>query len=187
MGFFDKGFDPIKEAQKAAVAAGKGIASAAEQASNAAQSAADQAGQAIGDIAGKAKGAVQSIGDAIKDGPEPKSFKYNTEFVDEQDDDASTQSQSPAPEHMAKMLGGVAEGAANAASAAAAGAQGAVAAVAGKAGEIADGIKQGVENARAKEPDEYDGTLSLPTVVLDYFGYWDFSYNLSCLPIIFLA
>lgn len=156
MGFFDKGFDPIKEAQKAAVAAGKGIASAAEQASNAAQSAADQAGQAIGDIAGKAKGAVQGIGDAIKDGPEPKSFKYNTEFVDEQDDDASTQSQSPAPEHMAKMLGGVAEGAANAASAAAAGAQGAVAVVAGKAGEIADGIKQGVENARAKEPDEYE-------------------------------
>lgn len=153
MGFFDKGFDPIKEAQKAAVAAGKGIASAAEQASNAAQSAADQTGQAIGDIAGKAKGAVQSIGDAIKDGPEPKSFKYKTEFVDEQDADASTQSQSPAPEHMAKMLGGVAEGAANAASAAAAGAQGAVA---GKAGEIADGIKQGVENARAKEPDEYE-------------------------------
>ena len=156
MGFFDKGFDPIKEAQKAAAAAGKGIASAVEQASNAAQSAADQTGQAIGDIAGKAKGAVQSIGDAIKDGPEPKSFKYNTEFVDEQDADASTQSQSPAPEHMAKMLGGVAEGAANAASAAAAGAQGAVAAVAGKAGEIADGIKQGVENARAKEPDEYE-------------------------------
>lgn len=156
MGFFDKGFDPIKEAQKAAAAAGKGIASAAEQASNAAKTAADQAGQTIGDIAGKAKGAVQSIGDAIKDGPEPKSFKYNTEFVDEQDADASTQSQSPAPEHMAKMLGGVAEGAANAASAAAAGAQGAVAAVAGKAGEIAAGIKQGVENARAKEPDEYE-------------------------------
>lgn len=156
MGFFDKGFDPIKEAQKAAAAAGKEIASAAEQASNAAQSAADQTGQAIGDIAGKAKGAVQSIGDAIKNGPEPKNFKYNTEFVDEQDADASTQSQGPAPEHMAKMLGGVAEGAANAASAAAAGAQGAVAAVAGKAGEIADGIKQGVENARAKEPDEYE-------------------------------
>lgn len=40
--------------------------------------------------------------------------------------------------------------------AAAAGAQGAVAAVAGKAGKIADGVKQGVENARAKEPDEYE-------------------------------
>lgn len=92
MGFFDKGFDPIKEAQKAAAAAGKEIASAAEQASNAAQSAADQTGQAIGDIAGKAKGAVQSIGDAIKNSPEPKNFKYNTEFVDEQDADASTQS-----------------------------------------------------------------------------------------------
>lgn len=64
MGFFDKGFDPIKEAQKTAAAAG--IASAVEQASNAAQSAAEQTGQAIGDIAGKAKGAVQSIGDAIK-------------------------------------------------------------------------------------------------------------------------
>ena len=81
MGFFDKGFDPIKEAQKAAAAAGKGIASAAEQASNAAQSAADQTGQAVGNIAGKAKGAVQSIGDAIKDGPELKSFKYNNELV----------------------------------------------------------------------------------------------------------
>lgn len=156
MGFFDKDFDPIKEAQKAAAAAGREIASAVEQASNAAQTAADQTGQAIGDIAGKAKGAVQSIGDAIKDGPEPKNFKYNTEFVDEQDADASAQSQGPAPEHMAKMLGGVAEGAANAASAAVAGAQGAVAAVAGKAGEIGDGIKQGVENARAKEPDEYE-------------------------------
>ncbi|MFR3054348.1 MAG: hypothetical protein ACLTM6_11810 [Eggerthella lenta] len=54
---------------------------------------------------------------------------------------------------MAKMLGGVAEGAANAASAAAAGAQ-ALRAV-GQSG-IADGIKQGVENARAKEPDEYE-------------------------------
>ena len=57
---------------------------------------------------------------------------------------------------MAKMIGDVAEGAVNAASAAVAGAQGAVAAVAGKAGEIADGVKQGVENARAKEPDEYE-------------------------------
>lgn len=153
MGFFDKGFDPIKEAQKTAAAAGKGIASAVEQASNAAQSAAEQTGQAIGDIAGKAKGAVQSIGDAIKDVPEPKSFKYNTEFADERNVDASPQSQRLAPEHMAKMLGDVAEGAANAASVAAAGAQGAVA---GKAGEIADGVKQGVENARAKEPDEYE-------------------------------
>lgn len=156
MGFFDKGFDPIKEAQKTAAAAGKGIASAVEQASNAAQSAAEQTGQAVGDIAGKAKGAVQSIGDAIKDVPEPKSFKYNTEFADERNVDASPQSQRLAPEHMAKMLGDVAEGAANAASVAAAGAQGAVAAVAGKAGEIADGVKQGVENARAKEPDEYE-------------------------------
>lgn len=153
MGFFDKGFDPIKEAQKTAAAAGKGIASAVEQASNAAQSAAEQTGQAVGDIAGKAKGAVQSIGDAIKDVPEPKSFKYNTEFADERNVDASPQSQRLAPEHMAKMLGDVAEGAANAASVAAAGAQGAVA---GKAGEIADGVKQGVENARAKEPDEYE-------------------------------
>lgn len=36
------------------------------------------------------------------------------------------------------------------------GAQGAVTAVAGKAEEIADGVKRGVENARAKEPDEYE-------------------------------
>lgn len=157
MGFFDKGFDPIKEAQKTAAAAGKGIASAVEPASNAAQSTAEQTGQAIGDIAGKAKDAVQSIGDAIKDVPEPKSFKYNTEFADERNaDDASPQSQRLAPEHMAKMLGDVAGGAANAASVAVAGVQGAVAIVAGKAGEIADGVKQGVENARAKEPDEYE-------------------------------
>ena len=157
MGFFDKGFDPIKEAQKTAAAAGKGIASAVEPASNAAQSTAEQTGQAIGDIAGKAKDAVQSIGDAIKDVPEPKSFKYNTEFADERNaDDASPQSQKLAPEHMAKMLGDVAGGAANAASVAVAGVQGVVAIVAGKAGEIADGVKQGVENARAKEPDEYE-------------------------------
>ncbi len=45
---------------------------------------------------------------------------------------------------------------ADAANTAVAGAQGAIAAVAGKAGEIADGVKQGVANARAKEPDEYD-------------------------------
>ena len=88
--------------------------------------------------------------------PEPKSFKYNTEFADERNVDASPQSQRLAPEHMAKMLGDVAGGAANAASVAVAGVQGAVAVVAGKAGEIADGIKQGVENARAKEPDEYE-------------------------------
>ena len=156
MGLFDKGFNPIKEAQKAAAAAGKGIASAAEQASNVAQCAANQTGQAFGDIASKAKDAVQGIGDVIKDGPESKSFKYNNEFADERNVDASAQSQGLAPEHMVKMLGDVAEGAANAASAAAAGAQGAVVAVAGKAGEIADGVKQGVENARAKEPDEYE-------------------------------
>lgn len=156
MGLFDKGFDPIKEAQKAAAAAGKGIASAAEQASNAAQCAANQTGQAFGDIASKAKDAVQGIGYVIKDGPESKGFKYNNDFADERNVDASAQSQGPAPEHMVRMLGDVAEGAANAASAAAAGAQGAVAAVAGKAGEIADGVKQGVENARAKEPDEYE-------------------------------
>lgn len=156
MGLFDKGFDPIKGAQKAAAAAGKGIASAAEQASNAAQSAADQTGRVVGDIADKAKGAVQNIQDAIKDGPELKSFKNSNDFVDEQDVDASAQSQSLAPEYMAKMLGNVAEGAANAANAAAAGAQGAVAAVADKVGQIADGVKQGVENAREKEPDEYE-------------------------------
>lgn len=83
MNFFDKSFDPIKEAQTAAAAAGKGIASAAEQASNAAQRVVDQTGQTIGNIADKA-------------------------------------------------------------------------------GEIADGVKQGVENARAKEPDEYD------LAVIDY-------------------
>lgn len=156
MDFFDKGFDPIKGAKKTADAAGKGIASAAEQAANAAQCVTNQTEQLVGDIADKAKDAVQSIGDVIKDGPEPKSFKCNNDFIDGLNVDASAQSQSPAPEHMAKMLGDVAEGAANAASAAAAGAQSAIAAVAGKAGEIADGVKQGAENARAKEPDEYE-------------------------------
>ena len=156
MRFFDKGFDPVKEAQKAAASAGNGIASAAEQASNAAQSAADQTGQAVGNIVDKAKDTVQSIGDAIKDGLESKSLKYNNDFFDERNVDASPQFQRLAPEHMAKMLGDVAEGAANAASAATAGAQDAVAAIAGKAGEIADGVKQGVENARTKEPDEYE-------------------------------
>lgn len=156
MRFSDKGFDSVKEAQKAAASAGNGIASAAEQATNAAQSAVDQTGQAVGNIVDKAKDTVQSIGDAIKDGLGSKSFKYNNDFVDERNVDASPQSQRLAPEHMAKMIGDVAEGAVNAASAAVAGAQGAVAAVAGKAGEIADGVKQGVENARAKEPDEYE-------------------------------
>lgn len=94
MGLLDKGFDPLKEVQKAASAAGKGIADAA---------------------------------DAIAEG-----------------------------------AGNAAEGAANAAGTAVAGAQGAVAAVAGKAGVIADGVRQGIENARAKEPDEYE------LAVIDY-------------------
>lgn len=156
MRFSDKGFDSVKEAQEAAASAGNGIASAVEQATNAAQSAVNHTGQAVGNIVDKAKDTVQSIGDAIKDGLGSKSFKYNNDFVDERNVDASPQSQRLAPEHMAKMIGDVAEGAANAASAAVAGAQGAVAAVASKAGEIADGVKQGVENARAKEPDEYE-------------------------------
>ena len=160
MGFFDKGFDPIKEAQKTAAAAG--IASAVEQASNAAQCAVNQAGQAVGDIASKSKGAVQSFGDVIKDGSELKSFTCSNNSVDEQNIDASAQSQSSAPEHTAKMFDDMAEGAANAASAAAVGAQSAVTAVTGKAREIADGVKQGVENARAKEPDEYE------LAVIDY-------------------
>lgn len=162
MGFFDKGSTQYKEAQKAAAAAGMGIASAAEQASNAAQCAVNQAGQAVGDIASKAKGTVQGFGDVIKDGSELKSFKCSNNSVDEQNVDASAQSQSPAPEHTAKMLDDMAEGTASAASAAAAGAQSTVAAVTGKAREIADGVKQGVENARAKEPDEYE------LAVIDY-------------------
>lgn len=49
-----------------------------------------------------------------------------------------------------------ADGAANAASAMTAGIQGLVAAVANTAGDITNEVKQGVENARAKEPDEYE-------------------------------
>lgn len=158
MGLFNKGFDPIEEVQKTADAAGKGIASAAEhdQAANAAQSAANQTGQAAGDLANKTKGALQNIGDAFKESPKPKSFKHNNNFLDGQTSDALVQSTRPTPEHIEKMLGGVAVGAVNAANTAVAGAQGAIAAVAGKAGEIAAEVKQGVANARAKEPDDYD-------------------------------
>lgn len=63
MDFFDKSFDLIREAQKAADAAGKGIASVAEQTANAVQCAANQTEQTVGDIAGKAKNAIQNIGD----------------------------------------------------------------------------------------------------------------------------
>lgn len=158
MGFFDKDSDPIKEVPKTADAAGKGIASAAEheQAADAAQYAANQTGPAAGDLANKTTGTVQNIGDAIIESPKPKSFKYSNDFFDGQDTDALVQSPRSTPEHIEKMLGGVAEGAVNAANTAVAGVQGAITAIAGKAGEIADGVKQGVANARAKEPDEYD-------------------------------
>lgn len=63
MDFFDKSFDLIREAQKAADAAGKGIASVAEQTANAVQCAANQTEHTVGDIAGKAKNAIQNIGD----------------------------------------------------------------------------------------------------------------------------
>lgn len=55
-----------------------------------------------------------------------------------------------------KGIASAAGEAANAAQCAANQAGQIVAAVANKAGEIADGVKQGVENARAKEPDEYE-------------------------------
>lgn len=82
MGFFDKDSDPIKEVQKTADAAGKGIASAAEheQAADAAQYAANQTGPAAGDLANKTTGTVQNIGDAIIESPKPKSFKYSNDF-----------------------------------------------------------------------------------------------------------
>lgn len=67
-----------------------------------------------------------------------------------------------AADAIAEGAGNVAEGAANAAGTAIAGAQGTVAAVAGKAGVIADGVRQGIENARSKEPDEYE------LAVIDY-------------------
>lgn len=151
--FFDKSFGPIKEAQKVAATAGKGIASAAEQASDTAQSAVNQAGQTIGDIVGKTKSAARSIGDAIKVSAEPKNFQCNNDIVDKRNVDASAQSQRPDPKHMTKALGDMAEGAANAA---VVGIQDAVATFAGKAGEIADEVKQRVENTGTKEPDEYE-------------------------------
>lgn len=67
-----------------------------------------------------------------------------------------------AADAIAEDVNNVAEGAANVAGAAMAGAQGAAAAVSSKAGEIADGVKQGIENAKTKEPDEYE------LAVIDY-------------------
>lgn len=55
-----------------------------------------------------------------------------------------------------KGIASAAGEAANAAQCAANHAGQIVAAVANKAEEIADGVKQGVENARVKEPDEYE-------------------------------
>ena len=55
-----------------------------------------------------------------------------------------------------KGIASAAEEAANAAQCAANQAGQIVAAVADKVGQIADGVKQGVENAREKEPDEYE-------------------------------
>lgn len=164
MGLLDKGFDPLKELQNAADAAGRGLSDAAEIAVNAAQGATDQAGRAVGNFADKAKDAVQGIADGIKGPHNPKDFKYNNEYDEEQGIDTLPQKSRPTPESIARALGGaitegagnVAEGAANVASAAVAGAQGATAVVSNKAEKIADGVKQGMEKAKEKEPDELE-------------------------------
>lgn len=67
MGLFDKGFGPVKEAQKAADVAGKGIVDAAGQAVNAAQGAVGQATQAVGDLVGKVGGSPMEPSKALRE------------------------------------------------------------------------------------------------------------------------
>jgi hypothetical protein len=164
MGLFDKGFDPLKELQNAASAAGKGLGDAAGIAANAAQGAANQAGRAAGDLADKAKDVVQGVASDINGAHHPKDHKCNNDYVEGCGVNTLPQELKPTPENVARAIGGaiaegagnVAEGAVTAAGAAAAGAQGAAAIVSSKAGEIADGVKQGIEKAKEKEPDELE-------------------------------
>lgn len=164
MGLFDKGFDPLEDLQNAADAAGKGLGDVAGMAANAAQGAADQAGRAAGDLADKAKDEVQGIASGINGPHHPKDFKCNNDYVEERGISTLPQELKPTPENIARALGGaiaegagnVAEGAANVAGAAVAGVQGAAAVVSSKAGEIADGVKQGIEKTKEKEPDELE-------------------------------
>ena len=180
MGLFGKGFDPLKDIQNAADAAGKGLGEMAGRAAGAAQVAADQAGRAAGEFAGKAKDAAEGIGNAINGPHDPREFKYNKEFDDagefpadhrEANSVDAVDALKEAAGQAAQAAGGIAskavnaaqgaggaigEGLGNVANAAMTGAQGAASAVSSKAAEVADVAKQGVEKAKEKDPDELE-------------------------------
>ena len=87
MGLFDKSFDPLKEARKAADIAGKGIADAAGQAANAAQDVANRAGQVAGVAKAGAQGAAAAVSskagevaDGVKQGIEKAKEKEPDEY-----------------------------------------------------------------------------------------------------------
>lgn len=67
MFFFDKDFDPLRELQNAANAAGKGIANIADQTGKNAADLANQAGKAAGDLANMAENATKEARNAATD------------------------------------------------------------------------------------------------------------------------
>ncbi len=180
MGLLEKGFDPFKDIQNAADAAGKGLGKMAGRAAGAAQVAANQAGRAAGEFAGKAKDAAEGIGDAINGPHDPKEFKYNKKLddagefpaehreansVDAVDalKETAGQAAQAAGSIASKAVnaaqgagGAIGEGLGNVANAAMTGAQGAASAVSSKAAEVTGMTKQGVEKAKEKDPDELE-------------------------------
>lgn len=67
MFFFDKNFDPLRELQNAANAAGKGIADIVDQTGKSAANLANQAGRAAGDLANMAGNATKEARNAATD------------------------------------------------------------------------------------------------------------------------
>lgn len=176
MGLLGKDFDPLKDIQDAANAAGKGLGDAT-------QGAADQAGRAAGELAKKAKDSIKGLGNVINGSSDSREIKHNEEFNDAGKSSAACREANPvntidvkaataealkeaagkavnnardAGGAIGEGLSNVAKRAANTANAAITGAQGAASVASSKAAEIADGMKKGIEEANEKDPDELE-------------------------------
>lgn len=176
MGLLGKDFDPLKDIQDAANAAGKGLGDAT-------QGTADQAGRAAGELAKKAKDSIKGLGNVINRSSDSREIKHNEEFNDAGKSSAACREANPvntidvkaataealkeaagkavntardAGGAIGEGLSNVAKRAANTANAAITGAQGAASVASSKAAEIANGMKKGIEEANEKDPGELE-------------------------------